>query len=118
MIRETKIKLPIYGGTVIILIADDMTELNAKYNLGVDESIDGAVWKKTTKKGYSKYLIALNVKSENHVLVHEVVHLVNCIFSNVDLKLDRDNDEAQAYLTGWLYRNIEREFNIYRNKKK
>jgi hypothetical protein len=36
------------------------------------------------------------------LLAHEAVHIKNKIFSHVSLMLDTDNDEAEAYLMGWI----------------
>lgn len=38
--------------------------------------------------------------------VHECVHIVNMIFNARGLKLDSNNDEFQAYLTGWLFKHL------------
>ena len=39
-------------------------------------------------------------------ITHEVVHIKNFIFLNCGAKLDRDNDESEAYLSGYLFEQI------------
>lgn len=54
------------------------------------------------------YSDSLNLK----VLAHEIVHIVNLIFRTKGIQLDLNNDEPQAYLTGWLTQELhQRIFN-------
>lgn len=36
-------------------------------------------------------------------LAHECVHACSFTFSNVGIEVSVDNDEVQAYLTGWIF---------------
>ena len=44
----------------------------------------------------------------NSLIAHESVHLVNHLFEDWGIKLDLDNDEPQAYLTGWFVEQIDK----------
>lgn len=41
-----------------------------------------------------------NIKQKN--ITHESVHAANLIFKDCDIRIDCDNDEAQAYLAGFV----------------
>ncbi len=59
----------------------------------------------TEKFGVSNFWIVIknNPKCMTMDTVgHEIVHTVNAIFKSRGIKLDVDNDEPQAYLTGWM----------------
>lgn len=47
------------------------------------------------------YVIYLRKKSLS-TLAHECLHVTNMILERANVKVDLDNDEAQAYLLGWL----------------
>lgn len=59
---------------------------------------------------FKHYIVAFESKN-NSLIAHEVVHLVNYIFLDIGIELDRINDENQAYLTGWLFETIEKFLN-------
>jgi hypothetical protein len=40
-------------------------------------------------------------------IAHEIVHLKNYIYQDIGIESDRFNDEPEAYLTGWLFKQIE-----------
>jgi hypothetical protein len=104
-----KVQIPIYFGTLIIIISEDYKEVASKYRLDLDVNCHGAFcWDKTSKDGYAEYYICIDKDVSNHLIAHEVVHLVNFIFKRIGVKLDIDNDEPQAYLTGWLFSQIEK----------
>jgi hypothetical protein len=55
---------------------------------------------------FKHYVVSFE-SNNNSLIAHEIVHLVNYIFLDTGVKLDLINDEAQAYLTGWLFEEIE-----------
>lgn len=52
------------------------------------------------------YILWVNKKS-SHSLIHEIYHLVNYISKTRGLSEDKCN-EQQAYLMGWLYKEIKK----------
>lgn len=107
--RTTRIEIPIYYGYLVIIVSDNYNEVAKKY--GIKENVDlfGAfVWTMRNKRGIADFLVCVDEKVSNHLIAHEVVHLVNAIFLEKGIELDRHNDEPQAYLTGWLFREIEK----------
>jgi len=45
--------------------------------------------------------------NEGTIIAQELVHLKNYIYQDKGIKLDRFNDEPEAYLTGWLFKQKE-----------
>lgn len=45
------------------------------------------------------------------IIAHECVHIKNIIFRNKGIKPDIANDEPEAYLVGFLFKEIEKLFN-------
>jgi hypothetical protein len=45
-------------------------------------------------------------------IAHEVVHVVNMVYTYSGVKHDPDNDEPQAYLTGYLVGEIHKAFKM------
>ena len=103
MNRKT-IKIPIYFGSLTIIKIDDFKKLNEIYKIKVDDSLYDAVVFEI--KNNDEYIVAIK-KVEWSIIVHEVVHIVNAIFLKCGIELDRHNDEAQAYLTGWIVNEID-----------
>lgn len=105
-----KRSLPIYYGYLVIIVADDFHQVMKKYKLEFigDVTDYGAfAWDEKDKNGHNQYFICVPSLISNHLIAHEVVHLVNFIFLHTHVELDRINDEPQAYLTGWVFKQIE-----------
>lgn len=67
---------------------------------------------------FQKHAIALYIKPNVSagVIAHESVHIVNYVFKRCHIALDIDNDEAQAYLTGWVVEQITKAVSAYSSK--
>lgn len=114
--RVKKIKIPIYYGTLHIIITDgDMDKVAKKYGIKEDVGNYGAFVWDNYKKGVSQYYICIEEGCKGDLLMHEIIHLVNAVFIHIGAKLDPNNDEPQAYLAGWFYKNIKKHL---KNKKK
>ena len=101
--RKRTIKIPIYTGELVIVLDKDLSYVQNKYKTK-DLRGYGAVTIKDENKNRS-YVVAFE-GVDCGLIAHEVVHLVNYIFLDCGQELDRVNDEAQAYLTGWLFEEI------------
>ncbi len=101
------IKLPIYIGNLNIIklkTKKDLLKLRKKFPKNTPKKFnnyDGFVF---SKKG--EYYVVFRKTPKLHILSHEVVHLVNQIFIDHQIELDKYNDEPQAYLNGWIYKQI------------
>jgi len=103
--RTKRITIPIYFGYLQLVIAKDFTKAAkaVKYKTDLDLSLYGAfVYADHNKKGIAVYTAFFKPDASHSSIAHEVVHLVNHVFLDRGMKLDRLNDEPQAYLTGWF----------------
>lgn len=107
--RVKKVKVPIYYGWLHIIITEGgMQPVKDRY--GIKDNVEnyGAfVWSNYVR-GISQYYISIDEDVQGDLIAHEVVHLVNAVFIHTGQQLDRHNDEAQAYLTGWFFNEIEK----------
>lgn len=124
-----KITIPLYYSTLIIGLdknqIDAVTKLNNQ-NPGLSLNPTphacavtyNAIW--SPIKGQEKHMVFVCFGEDSMdmgTIAHETVHAVNCVFNNIGLKLDGENDEAQAYLTGWIAEQIGLAVTEYNNKK-
>jgi hypothetical protein len=100
----TTIDIPIYCGKITIVLDKDLSYVEKKYKTASLKNF-GAVTLKDESK-YRNYVVAFEYISGS-IIAHEVVHLINYIYLDCGIELDRANDENQAYLTGWLFNEIE-----------
>lgn len=58
------------------------------------------------KKGITVYTVFFRPDASHSGIAHEVVHLVSHVFKDRHIIMDTENDEPQAYLTGWFTEKI------------
>lgn len=104
--KKRKVEIPIYHGFLTIISYTKYKKIQKKYNLDDIKSCDAFVFSIADKRGIEHYYAAFYKKTQAETISHEVCHLVNLIFEDRGLKLDSGNDEAQAYLNGFLFRKI------------
>jgi hypothetical protein len=100
-----KIKIPLYFGCLIVHKIDSFEEINNLYkDINVPLNTYSAIVFNDKKDN-----IVLAIEEVNYAIIaHEIVHIVNSIFKRAGIKLDLDNDEPQAYLTGYLMKEINK----------
>ena len=101
---KTIIDIPIYQCKLTIILDKDLSYIENKY---VTKSLSdyGAITMRVPDK-FSEYIMAFEY-SDGTIIAHEIVHLKNYIYQDKGIELDRFNDESEAYLTGWLFEQIE-----------
>lgn len=104
ILRKKSIEIPIYYGNFHIILCDSLEDVWSRYDLTGDPSGWEAVafWK-TRKTGYKDYFVAFTPSCTLKTVVHECVHIVNKVFRDRGIELDVNNDEPQAYFTGWVF---------------
>ena len=102
--KKTTIDIPIYQCKLTIILDKDLSYVEKKYRTK-SLSDYGAVTMRVPNK-FSEYVIAFEY-SDGTIIAHEIVHLKNYIYQDRVIELDRFNDEPEAYLTGWLFKQIE-----------
>lgn len=114
MPKEHKIKkiaIPIYCGWLSIVFSKDFNysikklKIDTKGRTDMNEFEAWSVFQKD-KRGVTHYMILYNQNPSHSTIAHEIVHIVNAIFNDRVMALDAINDEAQAYLTGWITQQV------------
>lgn len=105
-----KITLPIYFGKLVIIQTNKFQKVNSKYNINFSKK-DNKLYDAVVFQDKSNYIVVFHNKFSYSVVAHEVVHLVNLIFKDHNITLDLDNDEPQAYLTGYIFKQCEKFLN-------
>lgn len=110
-----KVDIPIYHGYLRIVVAKDFMKAAKKLNVpdeGNDLNRFGAfVCTSEDDLGYECYNLFLRKDIGNDLIAHEVVHLINAIYVRKKIKLCPNNDEPQAYMTGWITNEIYKALN-------
>ena len=100
-----EVSIPIYFGTLVMIFTNELEKLNPVYKTNIKEDdYDAVVF--LDKPESDKVIVAIKRKDWS-VIAHETVHVVNAIFLSCNIQLDRNNDEPQAYLTGWVVQQID-----------
>lgn len=115
--KEKVIKIPIFFGRLRMIQVKKLKALNKRYKL--EGCYAAVVFRAIDKKGREEIVVAFEKNSlNNEIIAHECIHIVNLIFLDIGMKLDLDNDEAQAYLTGYLFSKCEKFLKSNKKKKK
>lgn len=106
--------IPIYYGTLHVIISDSFSEANKKFKLGISD--DYLV-------GYSalvdrfgpidaplQLFILIKPETTLTIIAHESTHIVSQIFLHTGVKGDFNNDEPLAYMYGWVFKTIAEVF--------
>ena len=102
--KKTTIYIPIYQCKLTIILDKDLSYVENKYGTK-SLSNYGAVTMRVPNT-FSEYVMAFEY-NEGTIIAHEVVHLKNYLCQDRCIELDRFNDENEALLTGWLFKQIE-----------
>jgi len=110
--KEKTINIPIFGGRLTMIFCNDLEEVSKRYKTD-SLSNYGAVTMKDESR-FKDYIVAFEWY-DHSLIAHEIVHIINYLFLDVGVELDRVNDETQAYLTGYLFKKIKK---FIKNSKK
>lgn len=102
--KKTTIDIPIYCCKLTIILDKDLSYVEKKYKTK-SLSDFGAVTLKDESK-YRHYVVGFTDATHLSNIAHEIVHLKNQIYVDSAMEVDRYNDEPEAYLTGWLFDQI------------
>jgi hypothetical protein len=103
--KSKTIEVPIYGCDLTIILTKDLNEVVKKYKLQGDWGNYGALTF-SDKPKFRNYVTAFTDAGHLSNIAHEVVHIKNHIYSDINSNIDLHNDEPEAYLTGWLFDKI------------
>lgn len=97
--------IPIFLGTLFLWVTEDFGSILNEYGISENYNDRDGVSFGRHSRGI-EYHIMLHPDADDSVLVHEIVHTCNAIMKECHIKNDVDNDETQAYLTAWLYKEL------------
>lgn len=103
--KSKVVNIPIYECKLTIIFTKNLSEVAKKYNLEGKWGKYGAFTFEDKSK-YRHYVVAFTDPNHLSNIAHEVVHIKNYIFLEINAKVDIHNDEPEAYLTGWLFDQI------------
>lgn len=94
----------------------ECASMNQKYkNLGLVWPDDAAAW--TEDRFYNGNYLAVvfdaKLGLDVNTIAHESIHIKNAVLRHAGIKHDFDNDEAEAYLTGWIAEQIYKAWKRY-----
>lgn len=103
--KSKTIQIPIYNAKLTVIFDYDLSFVEKKYKTKSLKDF-GAVTLKDESK-YRHYVVSFEY-ADGAIIAHEIVHIINYIYLDCGIELDRINDENQAYLTGWLFAEIDK----------
>jgi len=98
--KKKTIEIPIYCAKLTIVIDKDLSYVEKKYKTKSLREFGAVTFKDEDR--YRDYIVAFEYCSGS-IVAHEIVHIINLLYIDCGIELDRENDENQAYLTGWLF---------------
>lgn len=107
-----EIEIPIFFGTLQIVVTNNFKKAVKKLKINIgDYEVDNysAFTYKDSRNNVDLYRVFITKGVKTSVVVHESVHIVNFIFKNTGIELSLTNDETQAYLTGWIFEQIDKQ---------
>jgi hypothetical protein len=107
MIKK-KIRIPIFEAALTVILDKDLSYVQKTYN--TSSLVEYGAITMRDPNAFKHYIIAFESK-DNGLIAHEVVHAINYLFLDVGVELDRENDETQAYLTGWMFDQVYKVLN-------
>lgn len=104
--KLSTIKIPIYHGELTLIKSKDFKKTNKKYKLNIPPRFGAVTFRNENVNGFE--VVISFVDSNVSLIAHEAIHACNFIYENIGAKLDIQNDEHQAYITGWIVEEIEK----------
>lgn len=107
--EKISFNIPIYGGKVLLVYSDDFLKTGRELGIEFELDINSCLGLAQRMKG-RQYLILIKEsrRDDPNTLVHECLHITNFILKDKGVIIDTDNDEAQAYLLGYIVERIEK----------
>lgn len=98
-----RITVPIFGGTIEVF-RDSMQAAITYPEAELPNECVGYTVERVTDTG--KLIIILYADEDINTVVHEAMHVVHKIMEHNGIPISAENTEIQAYLMGWLVKEI------------
>lgn len=102
--KKKTIEVHPFRSKLLVVLDTDLKWIEKKYKTKPLDDFGAVTLKDETK--YRHYVVAFECRNRS-LIAHEIVHIINYIYLDHGVELDRVNDENQAYLTAWLFEEIE-----------
>jgi len=107
---KRKKKVPVYGGMIIIVMTneEDCYEPAIRHWHHKNSYLKGcdAVCLSNDSGNSRDYPVIFTNKITPGIIAHEAKHIVNKIYKDLDIVLDRSNDEPECYLLSYIVNRI------------
>ena len=112
--KHKKIKIPIYGRQLRIVICDNIQTGLKKLGL---EVFDGEEVEASVVEDQDGIInLVISPDADINTICHESFHIANGILDDAGMKLCDNSEEAYAYLIGWVSEIVHNELTSH-NKK-
>lgn len=102
-----KINIPIFYGTLYINFTKDFKREAKKLRIKCSKTkYLGLAFRVRTKRDTGYGILLRRV--DQSVIAHEALHITNFILKDLNLEIDSKNDEVQAYILGWIVKEINK----------
>lgn len=101
-----KKKIPIYFGELVVIFNDDFQESLKPYKIEYDTAGCDGLFLLIGNNKKSHFTILLESKPKHAVIAHEVVHCTHRLLDGVRHEATFVYDEPEAYLHGWIIKEI------------
>ena len=101
------VNVPLYRGKLVVIITSSVKQLKKYIPDWTDKEIYASTYYAPYKEKQQGYYIILNFKGtyrkiQHGTIAHESTHAAHFIMKHNGLIGDLVDDEAQAYLVGWI----------------
>jgi hypothetical protein len=103
-----KFKVPIYNVDIVFIVTKDILLEGRKHKLEFDLDINdskGICFNSTIQKKIYIFIKEKHLKWST--ITHECLHATNYILSSRGVEVTTENDEAQAYLLGYIVGKVQ-----------
>lgn len=115
MLIEKTIQLPIFSYKIKVVLSDTKDEIKNKYP-EMDETCSACTLE-YRDCNFCRVLLVLDDYFISN-MAHELVHAKNCLYRYINQYCDRDNDEIEAYILGYLVSEITKIQNKYEEESR
>ena len=107
---KKRIKIPIYGGDILVVVNSTIEEGYKEINVVTDRDSLDRVHAMCIVFGGRQFAMILTLQTTVGEIAHECFHCVNRTLLDIGYGIDPDNDEASAYLLNWM---VDEVYNVW-----
>lgn len=105
--KDKKIKIPIYGRELRIVICKDIQSGFKKLGL---EDVNGDELEASVVEDDNGVInLIIRPDADINTICHESFHIANGVLDDAGMKLCDNSEEAYAYLVGWVAEQVQKE---------